>query len=174
MSDDNSVPEPSEEETKENPDENVNENASGEVTPCHSDLDFEIDPEVLERLTTGFLSHCLPDLQKAKGVLTEILQSQTVLQENIHNENNKLKISEDVEKTMAKVKLYHTKLLHLKREMNSLADKSFKLKKRGVKLHQMKQKEEAQKQEQEEKDKIREEMLTAKVAKQRTSSRTDS
>lgn len=38
MSDDNSVPEPSEEETKENPDENVNENASGEVTPCHSDL----------------------------------------------------------------------------------------------------------------------------------------
>lgn len=38
----------------------------------------------------------------------------------------------------------------------------------------MKKKEEAQKQEQEEREKMREEMLTAKVAKTRTSNQTDS
>lgn len=35
--------------------------------------EFVVDPEMLEKLTVGFLSHCLPDLQKAKGALAEIL-----------------------------------------------------------------------------------------------------
>lgn len=74
---------------------------------------------------------------------------------------------------MAKVKLYHAKLLYLKREMNNLGEKSFKLKKRGIKLQQQKIKEELQKQEQEEKEKMREEMLTAKIAKKRSSSQSE-
>lgn len=136
----------------------------------NSDTETYMSPETLEKLTLGFLSHCLPDLQKAKGALSEILTNQNVLQETVQNENTKFNVNEDIEKTMTKAKLYHSKLLYLKREMNNIAEKSFKLKKRAIKLQQQKIKEELHKTEQDEKEKMREEMLTAKVAKKRSSS----
>lgn len=139
----------------------------------NSDTETYMSPDTLEKLTIGFLSHCLPDLQKAKGALSEILTNQNVLQETVQNENTKFNMNEDIEKTMTKAKLYHSKLLYLKREMSNLSEKSFKMKKRGIKLQQQKIKEELHKQEQEEKDKMREEMLTAKVAKKRSSSQSD-
>ncbi|XP_052084830.1 biogenesis of lysosome-related organelles complex 1 subunit 6-like [Mytilus californianus] len=154
--------------------EDVKTDSKGDnSTEDQGNSDLAINPETLEKLTLGFLSHCLPDLQRAKGSLTEILNSQNILHETAQNENSKFKINEDVEQTMAKVKLYHAKLLYLKREMNNLGEKSFKLKKRGIKLQQQKIKEELQKQEQEEKEKMREEMLTAKIAKKRSSSQSE-
>ncbi|VDH93152.1 Hypothetical predicted protein, partial [Mytilus galloprovincialis] len=80
--------------------EDVKTDSKGDnSTDDQGSSELGINPETLEKLTLGFLSHCLPDLQRAKGSLTEILTSQNILHETAQNENGKFKINEDVEQT---------------------------------------------------------------------------
>ncbi|XP_060078274.1 biogenesis of lysosome-related organelles complex 1 subunit 6-like [Ylistrum balloti] len=126
-----------------------------------------IDPAIIEKLTLGTLEHYLPNLQKSKSSLNEILQNQGILIETIQQENTKFaecKAMEDLVETMTQAKKYYARLNNLRKEMQSLSDRSFKLKKRALKLQQQKQKEELLKEEQREKEQDRERMLTAKVA----------
>ncbi|XP_045214193.2 biogenesis of lysosome-related organelles complex 1 subunit 6-like [Mercenaria mercenaria] len=130
--------------------------------------EVEVDPAVIEKLTHGVLEMFLPNLQKAKGSLNEVLHNQEVLIETVQQENSKFTESASMKQlieTMQEAKAYHGKLVNLKREMNSLMDKSTKLKRRAVKLQQEKQKEELRKAVQQEREQERERMLTAKVAK---------
>ncbi|XP_033730979.1 biogenesis of lysosome-related organelles complex 1 subunit 6-like, partial [Pecten maximus] len=126
-----------------------------------------VDPAIIQKLTVGTLGHYLPNLQKAKCSLNEILQNQGILIETIQQENTKFvecKAMEDLVETMTQARKYYTKLNNLRKEMQSLSERSFKLKKRALKLQQQKQKEELQREEQREKELDRERMLTAKVA----------
>lgn len=130
--------------------------------------DVEVDPAVIEKLTNSVLEMFLPNLQKAKGSLNELLHNQEVLIETVQQENSKFSDSAAMKQliqTMHDAKMYHSKLVNLKKEMNFLMDKSTKLKHRAVKLQQQKQKEELTRAAQQEKELERERMLTAKVAK---------
>ncbi|XP_060591574.1 biogenesis of lysosome-related organelles complex 1 subunit 6-like [Ruditapes philippinarum] len=130
--------------------------------------EVEVDPAVIEKFTLGVLEMFLPNLQKAKSSLNEVLHNQEVLIETVQQENSKFTDSDCMKKlidTMQEAKHYHMKLVNLKREMNGLMDKSTKLKRRAVKLQQEKQREELRRAVQIEKEQERERMLTAKVAK---------
>ncbi|KAK3094500.1 hypothetical protein FSP39_002576 [Pinctada imbricata] len=132
----------------------------------------EIDPAILERLSFGLLEKCLPSLQKAKSVLDDVLQNQGILIDSVQQENSKFdecKAMNELNETMIQAKKYHSKLVTLKKEMNNLTDKSFKLKKRALKLQQQKQKEELQRVHQQDRDQERERALEARVAKPQTS-----
>lgn len=151
--------------TEQNTDEDANLNCSREI-----DLpdDIEVDPATIDKLVHGTLGLFLPNLQKAKGSLNEVLHNQEVLIETIQQENAKFTDSVAMKKltdTMIKARQYHTKLVNLKKEMNNLMDRSTKLKRRAVKLQQQKQKEELQRQHQIEREQEKERALTAKVVK---------
>ncbi|OWF37902.1 biogenesis of lysosome-related organelles complex 1 subunit 6-like [Mizuhopecten yessoensis] len=129
---------------------------------------ISIDPAIIEKLSIGTLGHYLPNLQKSKSSLNEILQNQGILIETIQQEKTKFeecKAMEDLIETMAQAKKYYAKLTNIRKDMQSLSERSFKLKKRALKLQQQKAKEEMQREQQREREQDRERMLTAKVAK---------
>jgi len=127
-----------------------------------------LDPAVIEKLSTGLLSLFLPNLQRAKGSLNEVLHNQEVLIETVTQENAKFTesaVMKDLMDTMREARTYHGKLLNMKKEMNFLMDKSTRLKKRAVKLQQQKHKEALDRAVQRDRELDREKLLTAKVAK---------
>ncbi|KAL4239410.1 biogenesis of lysosome-related organelles complex 1 subunit 6 [Mactra antiquata] len=132
------------------------------------DDNIEVDSAAIEKLTLATLEMFLPNLQKAKGSLNELLHNQEVLIETVQQENSKFSDSTALKQMlelMQEAKRYHTKLVNLKREMNALTEKSAKLKRRAVKIQQQKQKEELTRADQIDRERERERMLTAKVAK---------
>lgn len=147
--------------------ENVEKNKES-TDDLEQSIEVEMDPAVIEKLTHSVLEMFLPNLQKAKGSLNEVLHNQEVLIETIQQENSKFTESapmKELLQTMLEAKVYHSKLVNLKREMNALMDKSTKLKRKAVKLQQQKQKEELTRADQRERELERERMLMAKVAK---------
>ncbi|CAL1528243.1 unnamed protein product [Lymnaea stagnalis] len=133
----------------------------------YQDTDVSVDPATIDLLTNGFIARFMPSLQKTKSTIDQIKTSQSVLIETVQQETTKFTECQalvELEKTMAKAKLYHNKLIKLKRDMSNLHDKSKKLKKRAVKLQQQKQKEELTRAHNLEKEYEKERMLTARVA----------
>ncbi|CAG5119848.1 unnamed protein product, partial [Candidula unifasciata] len=93
--------------------------------------------------------------------------SQSVLIETVQQEISKFTDCQaitDLKDTMTKARLYHSKLLRLRKEMTDLHEKSKRLKKRALKLQQQKQKEELTRAHNLEKELEKERMLTARVA----------
>ncbi|XP_064596256.1 biogenesis of lysosome-related organelles complex 1 subunit 6-like [Liolophura sinensis] len=138
-----------------------------------------VDSALIESMTQGFLAKFMPDLQDSKAMLDELMRNQRVLLDTVQQENSKFDECQsfrDLEETMKQARLYHGKLLSIKKEMNSLHEKSARLKKRSVKLQQQKQKMELQRAHQRDKLAERERMLVAKPApqKQVTPANTDS
>ncbi|XP_059145568.1 biogenesis of lysosome-related organelles complex 1 subunit 6-like isoform X3 [Physella acuta] len=132
-----------------------------------STADITIDPAIIQSLTDGFVTKFLPSLQKSRAAIDQIKSSQNVLIETVQQENNKFVDCPaliDLEKTMSKAKLYHSKLIKLRKDMTNLHEKAKKLKKRAVKLQQQKQKEELTRAHVLEKEMEKERMLTARVA----------
>ncbi|XP_052781792.1 adhesion G-protein coupled receptor G2-like [Mya arenaria] len=161
-------------QTDELPPSNVHDDASKALpdssnqTIVYIPPDINVEPAVIEKLTLGTLEMFLPNLQKAKSSLNEVLHNQEVLIETIQQENAKFTESaamQELRDTMLQAKSYHSKLVNLKREMNGLMDKSVKLKRRAVKLQQQKQKEDMSRVMQRERELEREQLLQAKVAK---------
>ncbi|XP_055873329.1 biogenesis of lysosome-related organelles complex 1 subunit 6-like isoform X2 [Biomphalaria glabrata] len=132
-----------------------------------NEADVSIDSHTIQLLTDGFMAKFLPSLQKAKSTIDQIKNSQSVLIETVSQEISKFTechALKDLDKTMAKAKLYQSKLMKLRKEMTNLHEKSRKLKKRALKLQQQKQKEELTRAHNLEKEYEKERMLTARLA----------
>ncbi|XP_071376948.1 biogenesis of lysosome-related organelles complex 1 subunit 6 [Centroberyx affinis] len=127
-----------------------------------------VDQEAVAKLTEGLLSHYLPDLQNSKQVLQELTQNQVILLDTLDQEVTKFRECNallDLNSLFTEAKVYHNKLVNIRKEMMMLHEKTTKLKKRALKLQQQKQKEALEKEQQREKELERERQLIAKPAK---------
>lgn len=132
-----------------------------------------IDEEVLNNLTIGLLDHLMPKFSNAKQSLSNVSENQRILIETIEQENAKFfecQSFNDIVETMQKAKVYHTKLLNIKKDMISLHEKSARLKRRAVKLQQQKEKEALQKELDRERQIERDRLLTAQPVHVKNSS----
>nr|XP_019955078.1 PREDICTED: biogenesis of lysosome-related organelles complex 1 subunit 6 [Paralichthys olivaceus]XP_019955079.1 PREDICTED: biogenesis of lysosome-related organelles complex 1 subunit 6 [Paralichthys olivaceus] len=127
-----------------------------------------VDKKAVDKLTEGFLSHYLPDLQTSKRALQELTQNQLVLLDTLDQEVTKFRECNalvDLSSLFTEAKVYHNKLVNIRKEMIMLHEKTTKLKKRALKLQQQKQREALEKEQQREKELERERQLIAKPAK---------
>ncbi|XP_062328041.1 biogenesis of lysosome-related organelles complex 1 subunit 6 [Osmerus eperlanus] len=127
-----------------------------------------VDRQAIENLTEGLLSHYLPDLQNSKQTLQELTQNQVILLETLDQEVTKFRECNallDLNSLFTEAKIYHGKLINIRKEMIMLHEKTTKLKKRALKLQQQRQKEALEKEQQREKELERERQLIAKPAK---------
>ncbi|XP_062404639.1 biogenesis of lysosome-related organelles complex 1 subunit 6 isoform X2 [Sardina pilchardus] len=139
---------------------------TGESTPP-DDIAF-INDQTIERLTHGLIAHYLPDLQDSKQALQELTQNQVILLDTLDQEITKFKDCNsllDLNSLFTEAKIYHTKLVNIRKDMMVLHDKTTKLKKRALKLQQQRQKEALEKEQQREKELERERQLIAKPAR---------
>ncbi|XP_043505590.1 biogenesis of lysosome-related organelles complex 1 subunit 6 isoform X1 [Polistes fuscatus] len=115
-----------------------------------------------EKLATGILSIYQPSLEKVKENLNELTNKQEVLLDQIQNDNKKFQdIIEDADLNdmFATIKLYQGKLTNIKKEMVTVHDRTYKLKKRALRLQQIKQKEALGREQQREQELRREQEL---------------
>ncbi|XP_039982561.1 biogenesis of lysosome-related organelles complex 1 subunit 6 [Xiphias gladius] len=127
-----------------------------------------VDKNAVQKLTEGLLSHYLPDVQTSKRALQELTQNQLILLETLDQEVTKFRECNallDLNSLFTEAKVYHSKLVNIRKEMIMLHEKTTKLKKRALKLQQQKQKEVLEKEQQREKELERERQLIAKPAK---------
>lgn len=118
-----------------------------------------------EKLATGILSIYQPSLEKVKENLNELTNKQEVLLNQIQNDNKKFQdIIEDADLNdmFATIKLYQGKLTNIKKEMVTVHDRTYKLKKRALRLQQIKQKEALGREQQREQELRREQELIGK------------
>ncbi|XP_074660413.1 biogenesis of lysosome-related organelles complex 1 subunit 6-like [Tubulanus polymorphus] len=127
-----------------------------------------ISPEAVDKFVKGFTDVFLPEAESNKQKLDELLLNQSVVLETLQQENAKFKectTFNDIQQTMLKARVYYGKLCGLRREMNSLHDRTSKLRRRAVKLQQQRQKEFLQLEQKREKEMEREQQLMAKQAR---------
>ncbi|XP_039628778.1 biogenesis of lysosome-related organelles complex 1 subunit 6 isoform X1 [Polypterus senegalus] len=127
-----------------------------------------VDKDVIEKLTEGLISHYLPDLQHSKLALQELTKNQSVLLDTLDQEIAKFRECNsllDINALFVEAKLYHNKLVNIRKEMLMLHEKTTKLKKRALKLQQQKHKEVLEQEQQRERELERERQLIAKPAK---------
>lgn len=127
-----------------------------------------VNEECVEKLSEGLISHYLPDLQRSRDTLQELTQNQDVLLDTLEQEIGKFTECNsiiDLNALFTEAKVYHSKLVNIRRDMISLHDRTSKLKKRSLKLQQQKQKEALEREQQKEKELERERQLIAKPAK---------
>lgn len=127
-----------------------------------------IDRGAVDRLTEGLLAHYLPDLQNSKRVLQELTQNQVILLDTLDQEVTKFRdcnTLSDLSTLFTEAKMYHNKLVNIRKEMIMLHEKTTKLKKKALKLQQQKQRDLLEKEQQRERELERERQLTAKPAK---------
>ncbi|GAA6218883.1 biogenesis of lysosome-related organelles complex 1 subunit 6 [Lates japonicus] len=127
-----------------------------------------VDKKAVDKLTEGLLSHYLPDLQNSKRALQELTQNQLILLDTLDQEVTKFRECNallDLNSLFTEAKVYHNKLVNIRKEMIMLHEKTTKLKKRALKLQQLKQREALEKEQQREKELERERQLIAKPAK---------
>ncbi|XP_068427103.1 biogenesis of lysosome-related organelles complex 1 subunit 6 [Clinocottus analis] len=127
-----------------------------------------VDRKAVDKLTEGLLSHYLPDLQNSKRALQELTQNQLILLDTLDQEVTKVRDCNallDLNSLFTEAKVYHNKLVNIRKEMIMLHEKTTKLKKRALKLQQQKQKQALEKEQQRDKELERERQLVAKPAK---------
>ncbi|KAL3884368.1 hypothetical protein ACJMK2_024514 [Sinanodonta woodiana] len=152
--------------------ETVPKESSPSSAVIESESSVSVDPRVIECMAHGMMEMFLPNLQKSKSLLNEVLQGQAISLETVQQENAKFADTDAVKEitaTMEETKRYYAKLVALKKEMQFLTEKSEKLKRQAVKLQQQKQREEIQLAQQREREMERERMLEAKVANRQIS-----
>ncbi|XP_064645485.1 biogenesis of lysosome-related organelles complex 1 subunit 6-like [Lineus longissimus] len=157
------------ESVKEN-DRTINESS---LDNFKTDVEIaDIDPEVVKKLTKGFLNAFLPEGEKAKVTLDELLQNQKVLIETVQHERSKFTectAFTDLTEMMNQARQYYNKLVTVKKDMAALHEKSVKLKKRALRLQQGKQKEMLQREQKHEKELEKERALMARPIKRSSS-----
>ncbi|XP_047678109.1 biogenesis of lysosome-related organelles complex 1 subunit 6 isoform X2 [Tachysurus fulvidraco] len=138
------------------------------LEPQHLEDLVLVNKECVEKLSEGLISHYLPDLQHSKDTLQELILNQDVLLDTLEQEITKFRECNsmiELNALFTEAKVYHSKLVNIRREMISLHDRTSKLKKRALKLQQQKQKEDLEREQQRERDLERERQLIAKPAK---------
>uniref|UniRef100_A0A8D3CSD4 Biogenesis of lysosomal organelles complex-1, subunit 6, pallidin n=1 Tax=Scophthalmus maximus TaxID=52904 RepID=A0A8D3CSD4_SCOMX len=102
------------------------------------------------------------------GFFVSTRQNQLILLDTLDQEVTKFRECNalpDLNSLFTEAKVYHNKLVNIRKEMIVLHDRTTKLKKRALKLQQQKQKEALEKEQQREKELERERQLVAKPAK---------
>ncbi|KAK1785275.1 hypothetical protein P4O66_018667, partial [Electrophorus voltai] len=127
-----------------------------------------VNEQAIEKLTEGLISHYVPELQRSKQALQELTQNQAILLDTLEQEIAKLRECNsmiDLNSLFSEAKVYHSKLVNIRKEMITLHEKTSKLKKRALKLQQQRHKEVLEREQQRERELERERQLTAKPAK---------
>lgn len=125
------------------------------------------------KLTEGVLSLYQGSLDEVRSNVKEVVRNQSVLRDLAQNELIQLKeniMITDMVKTFEDIKLYHKKLVSMKKEMLSLSNRMDKVKFRAQKLQGRKQKELLEAAQEKERQRNYEKELTAKPAVQNTQS----
>lgn len=125
------------------------------------------------KLAEGIISLYQGSLDEVQNNVKEVIRNQNVLRDMAQNELTQLKeniMLADMVKTFDDVKLYHKKLMNMKKEMNSLSNRMEKVKTRAQKLQGRKEKELLQAAQEKERQRKYEKELTAKPAAQYTQS----
>eukprot|EP01116_Phalansterium_solitarium_P004123 TRINITY_DN15010_c0_g1_i1.p1 TRINITY_DN15010_c0_g1~~TRINITY_DN15010_c0_g1_i1.p1 ORF type:complete len:296 (-),score=80.93 TRINITY_DN15010_c0_g1_i1:348-1208(-) len=115
-----------------------NPNFRGHATP-------EEQNAAVQGLTDGFLGIFDTPLQNINRKLAELQRSQEALAATIAAESNRLENLSDfkeVLETLAKINVYRQKIYQIRQSMQSISDRTAKLKRRAQKLQEWKQKEE--------------------------------
>ncbi|XP_070152167.1 biogenesis of lysosome-related organelles complex 1 subunit 6 [Polyergus mexicanus] len=118
--------------------------------------------KVAEKLAEGFLSICQPPLEQVRKELFELTSKQEALLAQMQLENKKIhETFEDIDLNdmFAAVKVYQGKLALIRKEMINIHERTYKLKKRALRLQQIKQKEALNKEQQREQELRREQEL---------------
>ncbi|XP_072748076.1 biogenesis of lysosome-related organelles complex 1 subunit 6 isoform X2 [Anoplolepis gracilipes] len=118
--------------------------------------------KVVEKLAEGLLSICQPPLAQVKNELFELTNKQEALLAHMQLENKKIhETFEDIDLNdmFAAVKVYQGKLALIRKEMINIHERTYKLKKRALRLQQIKQKEALSKEQQREQELRREQEL---------------
>jgi hypothetical protein len=108
--------------------------------------------EAVDCLTKGLINIYEPGLSQVEKMLKELTEKESMLLDQIHNENLNLsetQHSNDLTEMFNRIEVYQAKLTNIKKEMKNLHDKSVKLKKRALKIQQFKEKQEYIKQQKE-------------------------
>ncbi|XP_020295656.1 biogenesis of lysosome-related organelles complex 1 subunit 6-like [Pseudomyrmex gracilis] len=123
--------------------------------------------EVTEKLTEGLLQIYQPPLEQVKKDLLELTNKQEALLVRMQVENKKINETfEDVDLNdmFAVIKVYQGKLVSIRKEMINIHERTTKLKKRALRLQQIKQKEALNREQQREQELRREQELIGKPA----------
>ncbi|XP_043280502.1 biogenesis of lysosome-related organelles complex 1 subunit 6 [Venturia canescens] len=147
----------------------IGEEAAAEVQP---NLEFaDRDTPIVDfsqsttKLANGLLAIYQPPLEQIKKELDDLTKKQESLMDRMLVENIKITdLAEDIalNEMVSTIKLYQGKLGSIKREMTSIHDRTSKLKKRALRLQQMKQKEALTREHQREQELRREQDLIGK------------
>ncbi|GLV39874.1 Pallidin [Carabus blaptoides fortunei] len=131
--------------------DNLNANNIQDNTRIEQSVDLQencFTNDTVTNLTTGVLEIYQPHLKKVQSQLHELTIKQKVLIEQLHNENLKLAWSQnssDYQEMFKTIQIYRDKLVNIKKDMRTLHEKSTKLKKRALRLQQLKERDEAAK-----------------------------
>ncbi|GAB1860900.1 Biogenesis of lysosome-related organelles complex 1 subunit 6 [Camponotus japonicus] len=118
--------------------------------------------KAVEKLAEGLLSICQPPLEQVKNELFELTSKQEALLAQMQLENKKIhETFEDIDLNdmFAAIKVYQGKLTLIRKEMINIHERTYKLKKRALRLQQIKQKEALNKEQQREQELRREQEL---------------
>ncbi|KAJ8930099.1 hypothetical protein NQ314_017144 [Rhamnusium bicolor] len=113
----------------------VETNKAEDVNPYDSSVN---------NLSKGILGIYSPPLVNVQKQLEELSLKQTFLITQMHNENLHLaevRHSPEIQEMFNMLKMYHMKLLNIKKDMKLVYKRSLKLKKRALHLQQAKEKE---------------------------------
>lgn len=131
------------------------------------DSSSAVSVQLLEKLSTGILSFYVDDMKKTSSSLAELTRNQNIVIETLEQENARITDAlktYPLEEMFTRIKLYHQKVLLLKKDMLTIHDRTSKLKKRAMKLQQQKQKEALQKELQRDREIERDKQLAPKIA----------
>ncbi|XP_050459685.1 biogenesis of lysosome-related organelles complex 1 subunit 6 [Cataglyphis hispanica] len=115
-----------------------------------------------EKLAEGLLNICKPPLEQVRKELFELTKKQEALLAQMQLENKKIhETFEDINLNdmFTAVKVYQGKLALIRKEMINIHERTYKLKKRALRLQQIKQKEALNKEQQREQELRREQEL---------------
>ncbi|XP_011252514.1 biogenesis of lysosome-related organelles complex 1 subunit 6-like isoform X1 [Camponotus floridanus] len=121
--------------------------------------------KAVEKLAEGLLGICQPPLEQVKNELFELTSKQEALLAQMQLENKKIhETFEDIDLNdmFAAIKVYQGKLTLIRKEMINIHERTYKLKKRALRLQQIKQKEALNKEQQREQELRREQELIGK------------
>ncbi|XP_017884645.1 biogenesis of lysosome-related organelles complex 1 subunit 6-like [Ceratina calcarata] len=125
-------------------------------------VDFK---EAANKLAEGLLSQYQVQLVHVQKKLDEVRNKQETLLDQMQFENKKLQDTfndENLNEMFQTIKVSQGKLVLMKKEMASIHDRTLKLKKRALRLQQVKQKEALTKEQQREQEIRREQELIGK------------
>ncbi|CAN7949540.1 unnamed protein product, partial [Ixodes pacificus] len=99
------------------------------------DESFRYDPETMDKLSEGLLKEYVDDLKRVRANLADLTKNQHLLIDTVQQENGRFSEVQEmynIEDVFQRAKLYHAKLVKIKKDMADLYQRSKKLKVRSV------------------------------------------